>query len=79
MCLLLPVFSLQHPIRRDHVGSAVFSILQVCAVVQPELGADYVLLRWYFGHVEPKPLPTFMSNPRDVMIYFKLQVCDQRS
>lgn len=55
----------------------VLPIPHVRVVVELELGADQVFLRWYLGHVEPEPLPTFVSHPGDVMIYFKLQVCDQ--
>lgn len=55
----------------------ILATLNVRAAVQPEFSADYVFLRWYFGHVEPESLPTFMPHPGDMMIYFKLQVYDQ--
>lgn len=72
----LPVLD-QHSIHRDRVGAVALAILHVLALVQPELRADYVFSRWDLGHVEPEPLPTFMPHPGDVMIYVKLQVCDQ--
>lgn len=52
-------------------------ILHVSAVIQSKFSANHILFTWYVGHVEPEPLPTFVSHPGDVMIYFKLQVCDQ--
>lgn len=52
-------------------------MFHVCAVIQSKLSANHVFFRWYLGHVEPEPLPTFVSHIGDVMIYFKLQVCDQ--